>query len=68
MTTQTPKTPIPGFAFSTGRNASRKVRYVEYSQTEQGCAMCRPMLADGDKKMPLKQEGQKQDDEKESRD
>ncbi|MCL2917132.1 hypothetical protein [Shewanella litorisediminis] len=68
MATQTPKASSPGFAFSTGRNASRKVRYVEYSEAGQGCPMCRPMLADSDKKMPLEQEGPKQDDEKESRD
>ncbi|WP_372871251.1 hypothetical protein [Shewanella sp.] len=54
------QTPRPGFAVSSGRGqASRKVRYVEYSHTLEGCSLCRPNPSDGIKNTPCAEQGVK---------
>ncbi len=53
-------TPRPGFAVSSGRGqASRKVRYVEYSHSAEGCRLCRPNPGDEIKNTPCIEQGVK---------
>jgi hypothetical protein len=54
------QTPRPGFAVSSGRGqASRKVRYVEYSHSAEGCSLCRPNPGDEIKNTPCSEQGVK---------